>query len=562
MPFSPRAIAAVLALFVCTGFGAPERLEYTLTPLMENGALTAVQIDLNFRGDADGETTLRLPSSWGGRDELWRSIEGVTTVSGAQVRDGDGPTSRVLTHRPNARIHLRYRVIQDFEGPPNAQQENAYRPVVQPSYFHFIGNAILVTPDERDSATPVRFRTRNMPRGWRFASDLEHNGLLLGAAGSSVIVGGDFRIVRASDPNIRVAIRGAWNFSDADFATQVDGIISAQRAFWGDQSTPYLVTVIPLEAPNSGWLSVGGTGLDDAFAFFATTNAEAAIITRTLAHEGSHTWIPGQIGGMVEEDQAGGYWFSEGFTDFYTGRLLVRQGVWSPQDFAADLNRMLAAYAQSPVRAAPNSRIVSDFWNAREVQQLPYQRGRFLATVWDARLRAQGRDLDDVMLEMRARARGGDPLHADQIFPLIIDRFGVNVDADIANHVVEGAPVLLPEDVFAPCGRVVTRAAARFHRGFDIEATSANNNIVAGVDPNLPAYVAGVRDGMVLIRRASGEIGNADQEITYVMRDGDTERSFSYMPRGHGTYTLQEFVVEDGLGGAQLAQCVAVLSGA
>jgi hypothetical protein len=67
---------------------------------------------------------------------------------------------------------------------------------------------------------------------------------------------------------------------------------------------------------------------------------------------------------------------------------------------------------------------------------------------------------------------------------------------------------------------------------------------------------------MVLIRRASGEIGNAEQEITYVMRDGDTERSFTYMPRGHGAFTLQEFVVADALAGEQLAQCVAVLSGA
>lgn len=562
MPFSLRAAATALAFFACTGFGAPDRLDYTLTPLIQDGALTAVQIDLTFRGDADGETALRLPSSWGGRDELWRSIEAITAVSGAQVRDGDGPTSRVLTHRPNARIHLRYRVIQDFEGPPNAQQENAYRPVVQPSYFHFIGNAILITPAERDLTTPVRFRARDLPRGWSFASDLEHNGLLLGAAWSSVMVGGDFRIVHARDPNIRVAIRGAWNFSDADFVSEVGAIINAQRAFWGDQSTPYLVTVIPLEAPNSGWLSVGGTGLDDAFAFFATTNAEAATITRTLAHEGSHTWIPGQIGGMVEEDQAGSYWFSEGFTDFYTGRLLVRQGVWSPQEFAADLNRMLAAYAQSSVRTEPNSRIVADFWGSREVQQLPYQRGRFLATIWDARLRAQGRDLDDVMLEMRARARGGDPLHADQMFPIVINRLGVNVDADIAHYVIEGAPVLLPEDVFAPCGRVVTREAARFHRGFDIEATSANNNIVTGVDPSLPAYAAGVRDGMVLLRRAGGAIGDADQDITYIMRDGDTERSFTYRPRGHGLYTLQEFLVAEGLAGDRLAQCLAVLSGA
>jgi predicted metalloprotease with PDZ domain len=223
---------------------------------------------------------------------------------------------------------------------------------------------------------------------------------------------------------------------------------------------------------------------------------------------------------------------------------------------------MLRAYAQSPVRAAPNARILADFWNDGDVQQLPYQRGRLLATLWDQRLRQQGRDLDDVILEMRDRARAGDPLDAAPMLPIVTQRFGVDISNDLAAFAEQGAIVLLPENVFAPCGRIVTRELAPFHRGFDIEATTANGNVITGVDPDLPAYAAGVRDGMVLIRRVNGEIGDSEREIIYLVRDGETERSFSYMPRGRGTYTLQQLELASDLRDDRLARCVAVLGGA
>lgn len=556
-------VVAVAAFILSAALAPPPpRIEYTLTPVLEAGALQAVQVDMRFRGEADGETGLRLPGSWGGQNELWRSLTAIETVSGAALADGDAPDRRVLTHRPNARIHLRYRIIQDFEGPPNARQGNAYRPVIQPDYFHLIGDASFITPESAPLVTYVRVRVRNLPRGWRFASDLEHAPLALGRLWASVTVGGNFRIIERPDQDVRVAMRGEWNFTDDGFADEVATIIGGQRRFFGDRPSPYLVTVMQLVVPQEGWLSVGGTGLGDAFAFFATPNAEEHQITRTLAHEGLHTWIPGLIGGMPEEDEAQHYWLSEGFTDFFTGRVLVREGAWTPAQFAADLNEALAAYAQSPVREAPNSQIVEAFWTDRTMQRLPYQRGRFMASIWDQRLRARGHDLDDVVHEMRARATAGDPSKAAEMAPVVMASMGVDISADIAAHIERGEPILLPEDTFAPCGRVTTRNAPAFHRGFSIEATQANNNVISGVDPALPAYAAGMRDGMVLLRRDGGEIGNADLEIAYVVRDGESERTIRYMPRGRETFVVQELVLDDALEGERRARCVGVLAGA
>lgn len=553
-------LAAACAVLFCASAAAPPRIDYTLTPILDAGALSAVQIDLSFRGEADGESDLRLPDSWGGQDDLWRSIQGLEVVSGATMRDGEGPTQRVLTHRPNARIHVRYRVIQDWEGAPRAELGNTYRATIQPTYFHLIGNAVLVTPGGGSLESRVRLRVRDLPRGWTFASDLEHEGLTLEQVWSSVIVGGDFRILRDPASNVEIAIRGEWSFTDQQLLTQAAGIISAHRGFWNDPASPYLVTVLQLTGPE-GALSVGGTGLDDAFAFFATPNAPENIIVRTLAHESFHTWISPQVGGLPQDDQALQYWLSEGFTDFYTARMLVRGGLWTPQQYADDLNEALNAYAQSPVRTAPNVVILADFWNSRDVQRMPYMRGRFLAMMWDARLRqARGPSFDDLVHDMRRRAWHGAE-YAVEVFKASAEASGLNLGTDIETYVDGGAAILLPEDLLAPCGRIVTRDAPVFHRGFDIQATQANNNIIAGVDPTLPAYAAGLRNGMVLLRREAGEIGNSELEIAYVVRDGETERTFRYMPRGHGTFATQRLELAQDLDGERLAQCRAVMAG-
>lgn len=555
-----QAIAAAAAALFCASAAEPPRIDYTLTPIMEDGALGAVQIDLRFRGEADGESDLRLPDSWGGQDELWRSIQGLEIISGASaIRTGEAANMRILTHRPNARIHVRYRVIQDWDGVPRAEIGNVYRPTIQPTYFHLIGNAFMATPGAASLDTRVRFTVRDLPRGWSYASDLEHPDLRLTEVWSSIVVAGDFRILRDPLSQVRVAIRGEWSFTDADFLSRAANILSSERGFWGDEATPYLVTVLHLDGPE-GWISVGGTGLEDAFAFFATPNAQADPIVRTLAHESFHTWISSQVGGLPNDDQALQYWLSEGFTDFYTARLLVRGGQWTAEQYAADLNDALRAYAQSPARTASNAQVLANFWSDRDTQRLPYQRGRFLAMMWDARLRAAGHSMDDVVHDMRRRARNGDQ-YAVETFVAAAPGFGLDLGSDIESYVDQGAAILLPEDVIAPCGRILTRDVPTFHRGFDIQATQANNNVISGVDSTLPAYAAGMRDGMTLVRRDGGEIGNSELEIGYVVRDGETERTFRYMPRGQGAYTMQQLELAQGLEGERLAQCLAVIGG-
>ena len=108
---------------------------------------------------------------------------------------------------------------------------------------------------------------------------------------------------------------------------------------------------------------------------------------------------------------------------------------------------------------------------------------------------------------------------------------------------------------------MVTETVAVFERGFDAGALQNNNLIISGVDPQSNAYAAGLRDGMLFVRRDAGEIGNSQIPITYVVRDGDTERAITYLPAGRTSYERQRLVLADELEGERLAQCRAVLGG-
>ncbi len=293
---------ALTLLSICTAHAkTTNNIEYVFTPIIKSGALSAVDVTVTFKGNSTGTTVLALPDSWAGEEELWRGISNLS-ASGASLDFGAGPAQRVLHHRPNSRIKLHYLVVQERPEYLTDLRNNPYRIVVQPTYFHFTGNAALVVPDINKD-TRVSVRPRSMPKAWSFASDLEHADTTFANVRSSISVGGDFSVLHPSrtNPTLRLAIRGVWSFDTTTFANRLSKIFAGQRHFWGDATTPFLVTVMQLpEQPNN--TSSGGTGLGDAFAYFATPNVTDDLITETLAHEAMHTWIPALIGGLPEKD--------------------------------------------------------------------------------------------------------------------------------------------------------------------------------------------------------------------------------------------------------------------
>lgn len=533
----------------------PEPVEYRLSPVLEGGRLVALAVEIHLRAGPSGATRLVLPDTWADASELWRFVKDLEVVGATSVVE-DGPVVRVIAAPAGAPLVVRYRVTSAYDHDPTSDDGQPFAPIIRPTFFNVFGEALFAVPEGHED-DPARFAWTGAPAGFGFASDLEH--LAAGRPGvvgdvlESIVLGGPGLKVHTRPDGggqLRVATLGEYGFGEAAFIDLALDVIAAQRAFWGDHGAPFLVAMTALQAI-PGSMSTGGTGRSDAFALTVSQDAPLDRLRHILAHEYFHTWNPRMLGAQAEgADEMTGKWFSEGFTEFYAWRLLLRADIYTLEDFVAAWNAALREYDTSPVRAEPNARVVAEYWTDQAVGRLPYRRGPLLAALWEQRLRAAtagARDLDDVMLAMRDHVRAaGERKQADAaaLFPSTYRALGgPDLAADLERFVTRGEPIVLPTDVFGDCVRVVVQRRRTFDRGWDPEATTRADNVITGLRAGTPAHRAGLRNGMKIVRREAGEPDDAT--IAYVLRvqDGERERLIEFMPQGPGEVAVQQLVL-------------------
>jgi predicted metalloprotease with PDZ domain len=540
-----RPAACLVAAFLLIAAKPPEQkpISYRITPVLQKDGSRVLNVRIRLRGDMDGETLLFLPSVWAGSSELWRHAKGLR-ISGARSLGGtyDKP---VAHHRPGARLTLRYRIVSAYAEDPGFDFEQA-RPLVRPDWFFAHGEALFAVPADGQER-PARFQWGKLPKGWTVASDLDHlkgEPTTVANLVNSVAIGGaKLRIARRNlrGAELRVALLGEWKFTADQLADTVAPIVAAEDAFWGDRSGPFLVAMAPIGDIPSG-LSYVGAGRTDAFSIASTSGFELKQAVRFLGHEYMHSWVPIALGGMPEEDEARDYWFSEGFTDYLAAKVLLRSGIWSLAEWAADKNETLLRYGQSPAKTANGDEMTKRFWTDPDVQRMAYDRGNLLAAKvdFDIAARSGGRQSLESMLRTQRRAAEGSSELAVALFRKTLrDETGIDIDPDLDRYAGRGEALLLPDDLLGGCGRVVTERRKAFTRGYDSEATRIGEGVIVGVDRDGPAYAAGMRDGMRLVRREAGKIGDSSVDLAYRVLEDGVERVISYRPEGKSEFEVQ-----------------------
>ncbi|WP_230453755.1 M61 family metallopeptidase [Rickettsia rickettsii] len=96
------------------------------------------------------------------------------------------------------------------------------------------------------------------------------------------------------------------------------------------------------------------------------------------------------------------YWWSEGFTDYYSRVLALRSSVIiTLEEFVEEFNKFFENYYLSPVINEPNNVIATDYWQDYAVR-LPYYSGFVLALYLDNFIKEnnKSKSLDNVMLDL------------------------------------------------------------------------------------------------------------------------------------------------------------------
>jgi predicted metalloprotease with PDZ domain len=121
--------------------------------------------------------------------------------------------------------------------------------------------------------------------------------------------------------------------------------------------------------------------------------------------------------------------------------------------------------------------------------------------------------------------------------------------------------VLLPEDAFGECARVVSVDTPVFDRGWDTEATTRQGDVVTGLDPTSMAYAAGLREGMKLLSQSGGNPADPQVEITLVAQDASGQHRIRFRPVGRATVRLQHIAFDAARFSARPEACRQALAG-
>jgi predicted metalloprotease with PDZ domain len=524
------ALAAALLIGAAPA-PSPVPVDYLVTPEIGAGGLERLRITLRLRGDADGETALALPSRWAGTERLHERIEQLA-VAGGSLAATDDPARRTIRHTPGAALTVTYRIGLSAAD-PGAGYEKA-QPALRPGWFYVHGEGAFVTPEGRGEA-PARFRMAAAPQGWRWTSNLDAAGTLnVDNVVESILIGGtDLRIVtrNVGGRPLRLALRGAWSFTDAAMADGLARILAAANHDMAARAIPFFVSLVPLGGAETGAISYGGSGRSGGFALASTVNVGLDQFLPTLAHEYGHRWFGRSLGPIPDPDFSD-YWFTEGVNDHESARWLVRAGIWGPRDFAEALNRVLLRYASSPARARSNEELGTQFWSDPDAQQMPYDRGRLFALSID-----RGGAVRRALLAMAAGR--GFPAQETQA-PRFVRAAGLAADQVAA--MLRGVPIELPPAALAPCGRFEWTEQPVYASGYTVEERS-DGRYFATVAEDSPAWAAGLRPGMRYLRRVSFRPGDSTVPIVMRVADGAGERELSWRPEGRTIVRFQQLIL-------------------
>jgi predicted metalloprotease with PDZ domain len=438
-----------------------QSIRYTIWPEIEAKTHT-LTVEVEVAGDADGETIFYYQDNQFGEPEQFKFIRLGAGAEDAKLKPDSNQI--IIKHEPGKWLKFMYQVHDLQQANEPFYQYCCYKPIIKQEYFHIQSGHLLMYPKDfwpDDKARrQVHIEWKNLPEAWivhsSFGVDALQGGFLTQTeVGVGVFVGGDFRRYRfeIEDQPVYFLTRGKWKIDEYSILHILKKTFQGHRDFWRDHSdTIYSVTFIPIDdAPwnaHSRMFSIGGSGLTNSFMSYASNNDGLVLepIRYVYVHELMHRWIGIHIENAHEEQE---YWFSEGFTDYYTYKMMLKYDLISLDDWLKELNSVvLFKHYTSTIKSRPNSEMNYErFWNGgQEWEKLAYRRGCIFALYLDQLIkkRSKGRySLDEPMRQILAECKLNHTAKFDRdlLVRVLIPYLGKQAERDVAKYIDKGIPI-------------------------------------------------------------------------------------------------------------------------
>lgn len=432
-----RFVILLFGIIIPSLLSAQVKVDYSVshsTDIVKNG----LKVELTYKTKkAQDSIYLHYYNNGWGETNLFNCLDILESENPTLKFTRIPDSNRIIVYYPRSKsITLTYHIRQDF---PGDSLSIFNRPRMNQDYFHVLGQELFVVPEdvftEDNKEIEVKINWMNFPENFvihnTFGSQKKsqvikspiHQGLY-----HSLFVGGDYRLHAFSIRNKPVvfAIRGEWYSeysSDEKMLEALQKTVNVQRDFWSDyQKEYYTVIMTPTVSQNDSLYkgqSCTGSAVKNGFMIQSSNNVfnKFDILNYMFNHEMMHNWIGLTIVNAHEELN---YWFSEGFTDYYTYKNRLRSADITLEKWQKSFNRdVIQAHYANPVRNEPNYLIVDDFWKSRDVEKIPYRRGALFAFWLDNKIMKTSnytKSLDDLMRVLLAKCKAEDRMLSDEFF--------------------------------------------------------------------------------------------------------------------------------------------------
>ena len=259
------------------------------------------------------------------------------------------------------------------------------------------------------------------------------------------------------------------------------------------------------------------------------------------AHEFFHLWNVKRIRpasldpvDYAKEQYTRALWFAEGVTNTYGSYTLVRTGIWSKEQFYADLGDQITELESRPAnhwQSAEQSSL--DAWLEKyslydqpEYSVSYYTKGQVLGDLLDILIRdrtGNAKSLDDVLRLMNTNfAKQGKTYRDSLDVQLTSETIAGGSFEEFFRQYVAGTDAFPYEQILALAGlglRTVERRKAVL--GFAMEHDPNGLFVISTVDSEGPAAPAGLRAGDVIISWNGGEVPRRVERWLQEQRAGD-----------------------------------------
>lgn len=501
---------------------------------------TNLEISLRFQANDTNPLKIKMPSDCFGMPDLDKYVTSFEAENGTSIKAGDKATEKTVQPNSDGMVTLRYTLSFD----PKVMDNYPYSPNTSAEHFHLAGCQFILPIGDDNQKRRYQFEMTDVPKNWQIYSTKSTNPAKYEVEASyddlsfSAIGGGkNAHFFQTKKGRVAVFAHGDFAIGREKIYSSIEQIIRTERAWFDDYNQPNFMIVV---APRSNFSS--GYATENAFICFVdrqTTNEDLSLL---VAHEFFHNWLPDKIE-IIQDKKYADFryeWFSEGFTDYFSRKILAEAKLFSQESFVKAVNQNIYDIADNPNRNKSYAELLELAKSGKfdgVAKKLAYFRGALIALNWDAQIKRANkkRDLSDFIRQLFQLASKTDGKISESAFFDFAKSYGIDAKNDLERYIMRGETIVPEKDALGKTYQLSEIEKPSFEVGFSLEQTKKTGKI-SSLKENSPAFQAGLREGMEFVGVQNAyrfsNSWKADLPLVVKVKINNEERSFSYFPNG------------------------------